>query len=211
MRPFFSPDRLWPDGHTRLHVYLHPNLHTHPQLAALIKQARGVLAEYPREVTLVPDEWLHLTVAAAPFEVDDLDHLRASLRQALHGLPPVGLRVGSTLATYSSVLLDAGDPDRAFAGLHARVDEAILRSTGRPATITTAPHLALAYGADAATVDSGRIGTALRHQCRPPHAPLTISEVLLVRVTQDTEIGAYTWDCLERYRLTPPSRGDDDA
>src|SRR5699024_3746646 len=117
-----------------------------------------------------------------------LDHLRASLRQALQGLSAFTLHMGSTLATRSAVLLDAGDPGHGFAALHARVDSAIIHSTGQAATITTEPHLTLAYGTDTATVDSGRIGTSLRHQCRPPHAPLTIDEVLLVRVTQDTEI-----------------------
>jgi len=207
---FLNPARLalWPSGHSRLHVYLLPDLTVDRELAALIGGCREVLGGFADAVQIVGDPWLHTTVQmvarpAADITDDQRRQLIDRLRHHLSILAPFRLSCGSPLATLSSVLLDQdGDaPGGSFTVIHTHVRQAIRDVLGDDvlAYDTLPPHLTIGYGAGPA--DSGRIGSTLRKQVRPSHAAMTVAAVWLVDVTQHIDPVGYQWETVARIAL----------
>ncbi|MEU8006447.1 2'-5' RNA ligase family protein [Catellatospora sp. NPDC049111] len=210
VKAFLTGDRVWPTGWTRLHVYLLPDLRQDQGLAGLVRGCRAAMAPFGF-LSPVPDPWLHVTVQpvmgipAAEIGPGERDKLTARLTEALSDVPAFTLTAGSALASVSVVLADLdGDlPGEPLHTVHARTRTAISDVLGSEAVAYQAMpgHLTLAYGTGSG--DSGRVQAALR-QVRPGHAALTVREVHLVDVAQDTRAAGYRWTPVARIPLARP-------
>jgi hypothetical protein len=207
VKPFLTGDRVWLPGWTRLHVYLLPDLAHDTGLARLVRGCRDVMAPYGFLAT-VHDPWLHVTVQpvmgvpAAEVGPAERAKLVDRLTGTLAGVPAFTLTVGSALASVSVVLADLdGDlPGEPLHTVHSRTRTAIGDVLGSEAVAYQAMpgHLTLAYATGGG--DSGRVQAALR-QVRPSHATLTVREVHLLDVAQDTRACGYRWTSLARIPL----------
>ncbi|WP_166384485.1 2'-5' RNA ligase family protein [Catellatospora methionotrophica] len=207
MKRFLTGDRVWPPGWTRLHVYLLPELEQNQDLARLVRDWRAAMAPFGF-LAPVPDPWLHVTVQpvmgipAAEISPGERAKLTALLTEALADVPAFTLTAGCALASVSVVLADLdGDlPGEPLHTVHARTRTAISDVLGSEAVAYQAMpgHMTIAYATGSG--DSGRVQAALR-QVRPAHAALTVREVHLLDVTQDTRAAVYRWTPVARIPL----------
>ncbi|WP_033346294.1 2'-5' RNA ligase family protein [Catenuloplanes japonicus] len=208
MEKFMSGSRIWPDEQTRLHFYLLPSLDLNAELDALITDYRDVVEEFPF-VTLVQDEWLHVTLhmvtGVAAEEVGDRQRrgLVRTVGTYLEGLGPMTLTAGPALATRNAVVLDVdGDlPGDPFHEVYTRIRAAVEDTIGVEAVEFDAmpPHITLAYANSSG--DSGRVQSLLRRKVRPSRATFTVDEIHLVEVEQDALRTEYRWDPIATFPL----------
>ena len=200
MKRVMNGSTTWPAGQTRLHVYVLPDLRVDGDLANLVAGCRSVTAAYPF-VSPVDDRWLHATVqmiTGRPADaVDDptRDRLAACLRAELADLPPFTMTAGSPIAGLGGVLLDLDQdrPGEAFHELYTRTRHAIATVLGPDAIdyVTLPPHVSVGYAKDDG--ESGEVQSRLRRTVRPSHARMSVREVHLVDVVQDTTRCEYRW------------------
>jgi hypothetical protein len=145
MRAFFTPQRTWPPGVTRPHVYVLPDLAADVGLADLVGRTRRVLAQVPA-LRLTPDEWLHATVQridgvpGGDLTLAQRRQLGIALRHELAAVPRFHLIAGPALAGDSGVVLDVdGDlPGQPWMALTTAVRAAIAAVLG-PTAIASQP------------------------------------------------------------------------
>lgn len=204
---FVAGDVLWPEGWTRLHLYVLPNL---AEIKDLVDIYQSVIAEFPF-MSPVPDEWLHAIVqmieqpAARDVTPKQLDDLSTNLRENLAGVSSFTLTAGGAVAGRSGVVLDM-TPDTKFSQIVHRSraiiadvlgDEAVKYSHARP-------HVTLAYACDHG--DSVVVQSKLRN-ATDRRATMTVDEVSLVDVIQDPTRHQYRWKRIDRFALN----GTDDS
>ncbi|MFD9965011.1 2'-5' RNA ligase family protein [Amycolatopsis sp. NPDC058986] len=201
MREFFNPARRWPAEQTRLHVYHQPDVDA---LAPLLKIYCPILAD-AGFLAVVPDRWLHLTIAQITTPTADIDpaaraQLAAALRERLGELEPIRVTVGPALVGDTSLVLDV-TPDHDVTALAAAAVEVIDTVLG-PGTADLAanerPHITLAYGTG--TGDSGPLGGRLR-RATGTRTELLVDLVDLVDVVQDPP--CYRWHNISALPLAP--------
>ncbi|PRY58370.1 hypothetical protein [Glycomyces artemisiae] len=197
-----SSGQRWPDGWTKLHVYL-TDL---DEVKAVAESYRPVIdraADKP-----VAHEWLHATIASVECDAAGLgDDVRRKLvdrlREKTAEVPSFKLTVGPALAATGGVLLDTF-PGTHFDALVANCVEAINEivegDVGRPCG--GPGHVSLSYRADAVGVDTSRgaIQNRLR-DVRPGRTEITVTGVDLVRVIQSEDASTYTWEHIARIPL----------
>lgn len=198
-----SSGQRWPEGWTKLHVYLTD-----------LDQVKAVAESYRDVIDLaagdrpVPHEWLHATVASVECDAADIDGpttlaLVARLREKAAQVPAFRLTVGPALAATGAVMLDTF-PDTAFGALVdacvAAVDEVVEGRVGRPCG--GPGHVSLSYRSDDVGVDRerGAIQNRLR-DVRPGRTEITVTGVDLVRVAQSEDAATYTWQHVARIPL----------
>jgi hypothetical protein len=111
MQKFIAGRAVWPDGWTKLHLYVLPRLDVEADLVSLIGRTRKVIADYPAIVP-VADEWLHATVhmidgvSGADVAGQQRADLTAALRRHLSGQPAFQVSAGPPMANRAGVILD---------------------------------------------------------------------------------------------------------
>lgn len=193
----------WPDGWTKLHVYL-----TELDEVKPVADSYGpVLDELPGEVA-VPHQWLHATIAsvecdAAAISPQTRHRLIERLRAAVGRRPAFDLTVGPALAATGAVMLDTS-PDTDFQHLVRTcvdvINDVVEGDYGRPCG--GPGHVSLSYRPDSLGADTqrGAIQNHLR-DVRPGRANVTVTAVDLVRVIQSDDASAYTWETVARIPL----------
>jgi 2'-5' RNA ligase len=209
MDTFIAGDTLWPDGWTKLHLYVVPNL---DEIKPLVDVYREVIDQF-EFIAPVRDEWLHATVQmidgrpAREVSPDQRAELEARLRDQLSQLPAFTVTAGGAVANRSSVVLDL-TPDRDFTEIIHRSRTVIRDVLGDNAVkhSSSRPHITLGYARGPG--DSGVVQSKLRNatDLRPT---LTVTEVRLVDVTQDPVLHEYRWDDIARLPLGPGSSSRD--
>lgn len=195
--------QAWPDGWTKLHVYL-TDLE---EVKTLADSYRPVIDEAPGDVP-VPHEWLHATVASAECDAAAVSEQTRSrlverLRRRVGELAAFDLTVGPALASMSAIMLDTF-PDRDFQRLVSTcvevIDEVVDGGVGRPCG--GPGHVSLSYRSDAAGDDDAR-GHVQNHlrDIRPGRTNITVNGVELVRVFQSADASSYTWETVARIPL----------
>lgn len=201
MDTFISGDVLWPEGWTKLHVYVIPDL---AQIKELVDIYQGVINEFPF-ISPVPDEWLHATVqmiggvAARDVTAQHRAELETGLRQQISSLAPFEMTVGGAIASGSGVVLDL-TPDDEFIDIIHRTRE-VIRDVLGDASVTYSsarPHITLGYAR--AQGDSGVVASKLR-RATDQRATLTVAQVSLVDAIQDRERHQYRWTRLADFPL----------
>lgn len=193
----------WPDGWTKLHVYL-TDLE---EVKTLADSYRPVIDEAAGDVP-VAHEWLHATIASVECDAATIPQatrarLVERLRERAGEQQAFDLTVGPALASMSAIMLDTF-PDRAFQRLVAScvevIDEVVDGKVGRPCG--GPGHISLSYRPDAAGVDDGR-GHVQNHlrDIRPGRVEISVTGVELVRVSQSEDASVYTWDTIARIPL----------
>ncbi|MET7339487.1 2'-5' RNA ligase family protein [Nonomuraea sp. NPDC005650] len=200
MDRFIQGNAVWPEGITKLHVYLVPDLELNKELAALVQDCRAVIGRFPG-VQIVPDAWLKATlqlitgVTGAEIGAQEREALGEALAAALAEVEPFTLSVGPALAGATGVALDLDQdlPGQRLHECYERVRAAVVSVLGTGSVEYSAlpPHLTLGYGLE--SFDSGPVQEALRRQVRPGRATWLLNEVWLVEVTQDVADNQYRW------------------
>lgn len=209
MEPYFTPSRLWPDG-PYLQVCVLPDLDRDKALNTLIDGAQDVLDDFAG-IALVPREWLHVTVQAclhqpaAAIPAEDRTRLAHNLAAVLSELPAFTVHAGSLLAGSAGVVLDMS-PDGEIDVLYDRVREVMREALGPQAAAKNSRPAHMAVGYCRSSEDSGIIGTRLRRDVRPSHAPMTVDAVHLVEVTPDPERCQFSWTPVLRIPLLRPGQ-----
>lgn len=198
-----SSGQRWPDGWTKLHVYL-TDL---DQVKAVAESYREVIDRASGDRT-VPHEWLHATVAsvecdAATIDGPTLELLVERLREKARAIGAFPLTIGPALAATGAIMLDTF-PDNEFGRLkdacvdaiNATVDGDVGRPGGGPG------HVSLSYRSDDVGADRqrGAIQNKLR-DVRPGRTEITVTGVDLVRVRQSDDASTYKWDHIARIPL----------
>ena len=214
MVPFIGQGTpAWPEGVGRLHLYALPD----PTVAAntaffdLAQRHHQLLdAHFTDLVAPVEPKWLHATVqmVTAPAAAPLPEAVRADLVDALHqelaGLEEFVVWAAPHVGRFGPGLDLA--PDEGFGHLIAATGAALDSVLGerRSSYRTGPPHITTGYAHTAG--DSGPLASRLRAS-RPTRAPLTITELVLVDVTQDPHRHTYRWDePLDRFPLTSPNQ-----
>jgi hypothetical protein len=198
-----SSGQRWPDGWTKLHVYL-TDL---DQVKAVAESYREVIDRASGDRP-VPHEWLHATVAsvecdAATIDGSTLATLIERLRANVARVKAFPLTIGPALAATGAIMLDTF-PDTEFGRLKDACVEAINATVpggvGRPGG--GPGHVSLSYRADDVGVDRqrGAIQNKLR-DVRPGRTEITVTGVDLVEVRQSADASTYTWDYIARIPL----------
>jgi hypothetical protein len=203
--PFFSPERCWPAGQRRLHVYLLPDVAGDEDGEAVVRLAGQAQRVAGAGTRAVAREWLHVTVAAAIDPDCDREVVVEALAGVISRQEVFRLRMGSALATTSAIQLDADDVDGGFWVLQHDV-VSVLDQVAGGGRDGGAPHMAVAYGSSA--TDSGPISSRLRQACRPPHALWRVDRAYIVDVVQhvdDVDGAAYRWGILATVPLATKS------
>ncbi|GAB3653371.1 2'-5' RNA ligase family protein [Glycomyces tarimensis] len=193
----------WPEGWTKLHVYLTDLDEVKP----VADSYRPVIEEVPGEVA-VPHQWLHATVASIECDAADIaagtrHRLVERLRERVGEQEPFDITVGPALAATGAIMLDTS-PDAEFQQLvHTCVDvinEIVDGGHGRPCG--GPGHVSLSYRPDSLGADTqrGAIQNHLR-DVRPGRAEITVTGVDLVRVIQAEDASTYTWETVARIPL----------
>ena len=211
MDTFITGDTLWPEGWTKLHLYVIPDPH---EITPLVDLYRGVIDQF-EFLSPVRDEWLHATVQmidgppAREVTPDQGAELETRLRDQFGQLPPFTMTAGGAVANRSSVVLDL-TPDRDFTEIIHRSRTVIRDVLGENAIKYSScrPHITLGYARGPG--DSGVVQSNLRN-ATDRRATLTITEVWLVDVTQDPMLHEYRWDEIARVPLGPTPGGIDNA
>ncbi|NUW30531.1 hypothetical protein HTZ77_03705 [Nonomuraea sp. SMC257] len=200
MDKFIQGSTVWPEGITKMHLYLVPDLEVNKELASLVRDCRAVIDRYPG-IQIVPDPWLKATlqlitgVTGAQVNASTREALSDALAAALAELEPFTLSVGPALAGATGVALDLDQdlPGQRLYECYERVRAAIVSVLGDGAVEYSAlpPHLTLGYGLE--SFDSGVVQEALRRQVRPGRAAWLLDEIWLVEVTQDVVHNQYRW------------------
>ncbi|MEV0385011.1 2'-5' RNA ligase family protein [Nonomuraea sp. NPDC050643] len=200
MDRFIQDNVVWPEGITKMHVYLVPDLELNKELAALVQDCRAVIGRFPG-IGIVPDAWLKATlqlvtgVTGPELGAEEREALGAALAGTLAEIEPFTLSVGPALAGATGVALDLDQdlPGQALHECYERVRAAIVSVLGDGSVEYSAlpPHLTLGYGLD--SFDSGPVQEALRRRVRPGRATWLLDEVWLVEVTQDVSENQYRW------------------
>lgn len=126
MDTFIAGDTLWPEGWTKLHLYVVPDPH---EIKPLVDMYREVIDQFEC-ISPVRDEWLHATVQmidgrpAREVTPDQGAELEARLREQFSQLPAFAVTAGGAVANRSGVVLDL-TPDRDFTELIHRSRSAI--------------------------------------------------------------------------------------
>ncbi|MFB9661673.1 hypothetical protein ACFQS3_03025 [Glycomyces mayteni] len=197
-----SSGQRWPDGWTKLHVYL-TDLDEVKAVAESYRPVIDLAADKP-----VPHEWLHATIASVECDAAGIgDDVRRKLvdrlREKAAEIPAFKLTVGPALAATGGVLLDTF-PGTSFDALVGNCVEAINEivegDVGRPCG--GPGHVSLSYRSGAVGVDAtrGAIQNKLR-DVRPGRTEITVTGVDLVRVIQSEDASTYTWEHVARIPL----------
>jgi len=198
-----SSEQRWPEGWTKLHVYL-TDL---DQVKAVAESYLKVLdrAEGDRPV---PQEWLHATIASVECDAADVDEatsrkLISRLREKAGEIKAFPLTIGPALAATGAIMLDTF-PDTSFRNLVdtcvEAINEIVEGDVGRPCG--GPGHVSLSYRSSEVGVDRqrGAIQNRLR-DVRPGRAEITVTGVDLVRVTQGDDASTYKWQHVARIPL----------
>ncbi|MCC3765444.1 2'-5' RNA ligase family protein [Glycomyces sp. TRM65418] len=198
-----SSGQRWPDGWTKLHVYL-TDL---DQVKAVAESYREVIDRAAGDRP-VPHEWLHATVAsvecdAASIDGPTLERLIRRLRAEAGEIKAFPLTIGPALAATGAIMLDTF-PDSEFGRLkracvdaiNATIEGGVGHPGGGPG------HVSLSYRSDDVGVDRqrGAIQNKLR-DVRPGRTEITVTGVDLVRVSQSDDASTYTWEYIARIPL----------
>ena len=203
MDTFIAGDTLWPEGWTKLHLYVIPDLR---EITPLVDLYWEVIDQFDF-IAPVRDEWLHATVQmidgrpAREVSPDQRAELEARLRDQFSQLPAFTVTAGGAVANRSSVVLDL-TPDRDFAEIIHRSRAVIREVLGEDAVkySNSRPHVTLGYARGPG--DSGVVQSKLRNATDQRPA-LTMADVRLVDVTQDPVLHEYRWDEIARVPLGP--------
>ncbi|GAB3238409.1 hypothetical protein GCM10027447_37970 [Glycomyces halotolerans] len=202
-RPPHGSGQRWPEGWTKLHVYL-TDLE---EVKAVADSYRPVIDEAEGDIP-VPHEWLHATVASVECDAAGISgQTRADLvhrlRERVGRQPAFDMTIGPALASTGAIMLDTF-PDRDFRKLvntcvdviNDVVDGDVGRPCGGPG------HVSLSYRPDAVGADTSR-GAIQNHlrDVRPGRAEITVTGVDLVRVIQSGDASSYTWEYVARIPL----------
>ncbi|MCH7230966.1 hypothetical protein L0U85_08900 [Glycomyces sp. L485] len=193
----------WPEGWTKLHVYLTDLEEVKP----VADSYRPVIEEVSDEVA-VPHQWLHATIASIECDAADISsetrhRLVGSLRDRVGEQESFGLTVGPALAATGAIMLDTS-PDEEFQRLVRTcvdvINEVVDGGFGRPCG--GPGHVSLSYRPDSVGADTkrGAIQNHLR-DVRPGRAEITVTGVDLVRVIQSEDASTYTWETVARIPL----------
>lgn len=198
-----SSGQRWPEGWTKLHVYLTD-----------LDEVKAVAESYHEVIDRavgdrpVPHEWLHATVAsvecdAATVDGPTLEHLVDRLRERAGAVKAFPLTIGPALAATGAIMLDTF-PDTEFGRLKTAcvdaINDTVAGGVGRPGG--GPGHVSLSYRSDDVGVDRqrGEIQNKLR-DVRPGRTEITVTGVDLVRVSQSDDASTYTWDHAARIPL----------
>ncbi|THV38610.1 2'-5' RNA ligase family protein [Glycomyces buryatensis] len=198
-----SSGQRWPDGWTKLHVYLTDLEEVKP----IADSYRPVIDEAAGDKP-VPHEWLHATIAsvecdAATISAATRQRLIERLRERVGRVPAFDLTVGPALAATGAIMLDTF-PDSAFRKLIRSsveaINETVDGNVGRPCG--GPGHVSLSYRSDIVGVDRAR-GAIQNHlrDVRPGRVEVNITGVDLVRVIQSDDASQYTWETVARIPL----------
>jgi hypothetical protein len=198
-----SSGQRWPDGWTKLHVYLTDLT----EVKAVAESYRPVIDQADGDLP-VPHEWLHATIASVECDAATVgDDVRARLierlREKAAEVPAFPLTVGPALAATGGVLLDTF-PGTYFDALVANcveaINEVVEGNVGRPCG--GPGHVSLSYRSGSIAVDPrrGAIQNGLR-DVRPGRTEITVTGVDLVRVIQSDDASTYTWEHVARIPL----------
>jgi hypothetical protein len=212
MQPFIGHGTpRWPDGARVTHVYALPDP-DRPDNHAFFDLARRhqtILTEkFSHLVAPVAEEWLHATVhmATSPTAPPPSREVLSDLAAALHHhlADQVEFTVWAAPHVGSSGPGLDLSPDEGFDRLRAATAVALDEVLGqeRASYRPNAPHVTTGYCHTAG--DSGPAASALRAS-RPSRAPLVISRVGLVMVTQDASHHTYRWEPLLTVNLKASS------
>jgi hypothetical protein len=195
--------QAWPEGWTKLHVYLTELDEVKPVADSYRPVLNAIPGEHP-----VPHQWLHATVASIECDAATLDapvrhDLVERLRGRLAELPAFDLTIGPALASAGAVMLDTY-PDEAFQRLVATcvavIDDAVDGGHARPCG--GPGHVSLSYRPDSVGVDRERGETQNRlRDVRPGRTAVRVTGVDLVEVFQGDDAGSYTWRVIARIPL----------
>jgi hypothetical protein len=192
-RPGWRPGR---------HFYAYNlTLSDQPALHRLAGRYRSALKELP-DLTLIPDQWLHLTMQGLGF-VDDispttLDQVTASVEQALATMPTFDVTFRDAVVGDEAIALPA-EPAEPIQELRTSVRRAIGGVLG-PDQVEGAsryrPHVSVAYlGAPGSAQP---YVTAVR-SVAPEQVQARLSHVDLIRMNRDQHM--YEWDTLAQLPL----------
>lgn len=207
MKPFPTPEKVWPDGQTRWHVYVVPEARD-IELARLLHASEQVALEVAGDALVPTGEYAHATaqqisIPAADVSAEKLSAFIDALRHETSALKPFTVTVGNSVATTGAVLADVdqdleGEP---WFELNALVRRLVGQWFGEQALAYFAPppHITIAYCAK--DTDSGVITSHLRRRVRPAHAPMTVDAVWVLDVTQNVEDRTYTWPWQSAVRI----------
>ena len=195
MNRYLTGAAVWPDGCSKLRVYFTPRL---DEVKPLIEAYLPVLEKFDF-LSPVPAECLHGTTAViddrptsavSPTEMKTLESL---LRERIGELKSFTVIAGGAHALRRGVLVDL-TPDDEYGELQDRVKSAISDTLGEDAAQPWhdggRPHLTFTYGTGPG--DSGHVQDKLRN-ATSLRVPLTVTEVRLVDVSQDTVRQQLRW------------------
>ena len=193
----------WPAGVTTLQFYAPVDLTRNPELAKLVLRWRDALSSVP--VTLVEDQWLHVTLEAitdkpaGEISQAERNELAGAVQEALKNVPAYSGTAGSCLAYLSGAIVDIS-PAQPLLELHRILRHAVhsVRGSGSTAYQPSKPHMSLGYATK--TVNSDPIQRQLR-KVDPNNAPLHLSEVQLVEISIDQQDSRLEWETVAKFDL----------
>jgi 2'-5' RNA ligase len=207
METFFGQRWIWPGGGPYPHFLI--TLDESPEYKEYAHAARKHLLRYDRELGIIPDPWLHITVQGLFREAgaQQLDVLRATAREQLRGMQAFQVEVGPVIVGDASVTAYLYPKhDLAELTRRARVAATQAGLELREADDVYSAHTALAYSRQ--SWDSRELARAFKPE-PVERVKFTVDHVYLVSQRQDPQKGLFTWDKIERFPLQePPHRGN---
>ena len=199
METFFGQRWLWPGGGPFPHFLV--ALDESTEYKEYARAARKYLLGYDRELGIIPDPWLHITVQGFFREAgaQQLEVLRSAAREELRGMRAFHVEAGPVIAGDASVTAYLY-PKHGLAELTRRARVAATRADMelREADEVYSAHTALAYSRQ--SWDSRDLARAFKPE-PVERVKFTIDHVYLVSQRQDPQIGLFTWDQIERFPL----------
>ncbi|PTA42981.1 2'-5' RNA ligase family protein [Micromonospora sp. RP3T] len=180
----------------------HITFDNQPALYDLAATYRTALAEMP-SLTLIPDQWLHLTMQGVGFADEiqpaDLNQLAEETRNLLAAVPAFEVKFGSVVVVDEAIVMPA-EPPQPVQELRRLTRTAIGRVFGEEQVPENAekfrPHVSVAY-LTADGPSAPYIETVSR--AKVEQAPVTITHVDLIEMHRDQQM--YEWRTVEALPL----------
>ncbi|MEU9332907.1 2'-5' RNA ligase family protein [Streptomyces sp. NPDC048290] len=172
-----------------------------PDVHRLAADYRSALAPAGKALTLIPDQWLHLTMQGIGFvgEVKEVDvhAITEAARSRMADVPAFDLEIGPAILDPEAVLLPVrpDEPVRAVRdSIRAAIGDVLDAVPERAEGFT--PHISVAYSAsdDPAALISGALDAA---EVAPARARITAAELILI----NRDNFMYEWEPFARVPL----------